>query len=439
VSPPVTAFVLGGGGHRGAYEVGMLKALARRGIEPDVIVGTSIGAINGALFASSPNADGIRALEEAWRHLEFRDLFPGRPWSRVWSAVRQRTYLHDNTHLREWLTDRVGGAAIEDLPVQFQCVSARIEDSSEHWFTSGSLVDALLASSAVPGLLPPVQVAGKHYVDGGVVNSIPLSRALEFGATRIFVLHVGHIDDELEVPTRPWDVGVVAFEIARRHRFASDLANAPDGASVHVLPTGAVAGRFNDPSKLRYGDLSAADRSIASAYGATDAYLDSIDEHERQPATVEPFVSLLTSLVGMDEKDALRLLLEIADFGWFITSEAERIQPSRIAANIPSLVLCSLELHGAQRPTDLAAMTRLTSGRMTQVVDALEGDGFVRRSPDPEDGRGRLIEITEAGSVEVASLGAALATVLRKHPDRVEALLEALGGLTPGSPPEEVA
>ena len=257
--------------------MGMLKALVAAGIEADLVVGTSIGAINGALFASSPNAEGVRMMEEAWIGLEFTDLFPGGVWGRVRSAIGQRTYVHDNEHLRSWLTARLGGSDIESLPVRFECVAACIEDSSEHWFTTGPVVDALLASSAVPGLLPPVEVGGRHYVDGGVVNSIPLSRALALGATTVFVMHVGHIDDELEVPTKPWDVGVVAFEIARRHRFTTDLANIPEGVVVHVLPTGATGGRFNDPTKLRYGDLSNAERSIDSAFGATQALLANIN------------------------------------------------------------------------------------------------------------------------------------------------------------------
>lgn len=268
-----TAFVLGGGGHRGGYEVGMLEALTHHGITPDVVLGTSIGAINGALFAGSPDAAGVGALAEAWRTLEFQDLFPGNLWDRAVAAVQQRTYLHANDHLRTWLTERVTVDRIEDLPVAFECVAARIEDSTEHWFTTGPLVDALLASSAVPGLLPPVVVDGMHHIDGGVVNSIPLSRAYELGASTIYVLHVGHIDDELEVPSKPWDVGVVAFEIARRHRFASDLANVPDGVTVHVLPTGAPTGRYNDPAKLRYGNLTDADTQMKASFAAASQYL----------------------------------------------------------------------------------------------------------------------------------------------------------------------
>ncbi len=277
MTTPNVAFVLGGGGHRGAYEVGMLKALAQSGIDPDVILGTSIGAVNGASVAVNPTIKGIRELERGWLNVGFADIFPGGLWSRARSALRQRTYLHANDEFRARLVSLLGDGGFDDLAVPFQCVAACIEDASEHWFSSGSLVDALLASSAVPGLLPPVEIGGKHYVDGGVVNSIPISRAYELGAKTIYVGHVGHVDDTLELPTAPWDVAVVAFEIARRHRFAADLASVPKGTTVHVLPTGAEKGRYNDAAKLKYAVLKDAGAQIESAHRATMAYLDQTD------------------------------------------------------------------------------------------------------------------------------------------------------------------
>ena len=90
----------------------------------------------------------------------------------------------------------------------------------------------------MPGILPPVEVGGEHYIDGGIVNSIPVDRAVQLGATRIFVMHVGRLDRPLEPPRWPWEVALVAFEIARRHRFLGDLASLPDGVEIHVLPTG---------------------------------------------------------------------------------------------------------------------------------------------------------------------------------------------------------
>ena len=98
------------------------------------------------------------------------------------------------------------------------------------------MVDAVVASAAVPGLLPPAKVGDEHYLDGGIVNSIPLGRAVQLGATRVFVLQVGRIDRPLTVPKRPWEVARVSFEIARRHRFQRELAELPDGVECHVLP-----------------------------------------------------------------------------------------------------------------------------------------------------------------------------------------------------------
>lgn len=133
----------------------------------------------------------------------------------------------------------------------------------------------------------------------------------------------------------------------------------------------------------------------------------------------------------MDDKGTLRLLLEIADFGSFLTSETEGIQPTRVAGNVPVLLLCSLELDGAQRPTDLASVTRLTTGRMTQVVDELEHDGLVRRTADPADGRAVLVEITDAGREVLMVLEATISSALRTHPARVAAFRDALSGLEP--------
>jgi NTE family protein len=252
----------------------MLQALSEAGIRPDVVLGTSIGAVNGALFAMDPTTQGAARLADTWSGLDFEQLFPGNLWDKSWAAIRQRTYLHANRHLAAWLAEQLAPVSrFEDLACAFQCVASCIEDSAETWFDSGDLIDAILASAAVPGLLPPVEIAGKHYVDGGVVNSIPISRAYEVGAREVYVLHVGHVDDDLEVPKRPWDVGMVAFEIARRHRFTSDLASIPDGVTVHVLPTGASPGRYNDPAKLKYAALDEAATQIASAYRATRAYL----------------------------------------------------------------------------------------------------------------------------------------------------------------------
>jgi NTE family protein len=270
------AFVLGGGGGPlGAHEVGMLRALVERQIVPDLVLGTSVGAINGVAFAAAPTVDGVERLARVWSDIDRGAIFDGSVLRRLTTLARTRTHLHANTSLRALLGDLLPVSRIEELALPFQCVAASIERASEHWFDEGPIVDAVVASASVPGLLPPVEIAGEHFIDGGVVNSIPVSRAIALGARRIYVLHVGRLDRPLEPPRLPWEVALVAFEIARRHRFIGELAALPDGVDVHVLPTGQRdAPRYTDRSQFRYGDMAKVGARIARAHEASARYLD---------------------------------------------------------------------------------------------------------------------------------------------------------------------
>ena len=269
-----TAFVLGGGGLLGSNEVGMLRALLEAGVSPDLVVGTSVGAINGAAVAAEPSLRAIALLTDMWQHLADSDVYSGSALRRVRHLARTRTHAHPNDALRDMLTDQFGDTRVEDLAVRFQCVAASIERAAEHWFERGPLVDAVLASSAVPGILPPVAIGGEHFLDGGLVNSIPVGRAVGLGARTIYVLQVGRIERPLVAPTRPWEVAMVAFEIARRHRFAGDMAALPDSVTVHVLPTGEVdPPRYADLSALRYRDFSRVSERIELAHEASAEYL----------------------------------------------------------------------------------------------------------------------------------------------------------------------
>jgi NTE family protein len=272
-----TAVVLGGGGVLGAVQVGMLRALLDAGVRPDLVIGTSVGAINGAVLAACPPGEVADRLEALWRSPDAAEVFAAGPVARLRELARTRTAVHSAAPLRRALVAQLGDRRIEDLPVPFQCCAARIEDAAEHWFDRGPVVDAVLASAAVPGLLPPVRIGDGHYLDGGLVHSIPLGRAVELGARRVFVLQVGRIEQALAPPRNPWEVGVVAFEIARRHRFARDLATSPDDVEVHVLPAGdGAAPRWNSREALRYRDLSAVQRRIDGAHRASTAYLEQV-------------------------------------------------------------------------------------------------------------------------------------------------------------------
>lgn len=271
-----TAFVLGGGGALGAYEVGMLRALAGAGITPDLVVGTSVGAINGASLAADPGS-AVRRMSEWWRSGVIGHVFSGSLLRRVSTLARTGTALHAHHELRRLLTNSLPVDRIEDLHVPFQCVAANVERASAHWFTHGPLVDAVLASASVPGVLPPVEIDGRHYYDGGLVHSIPVGRAVRLGATRIYVLHVGRIERPLAVPRWPWEVGLVAFEIARRHRFTEEIANLSPDVEVHVLPTGSDP--RTEPSQLRYRASRNIGDRIDRAYRASTEYLESSISH----------------------------------------------------------------------------------------------------------------------------------------------------------------
>lgn len=252
----------------------MLHALDDAGVAPDVVLGTSIGAINGAVFAAYPSGDAVARLEHIWTSEVSGAVFGASAWQRMGTIAKSWTHTHPVGPLRDLLTQEVGDVVIEELPTPFQCVAASIERASEHWFTEGPLVDALLATTAVPGLLPPAKVGGEHFLDGGLVHSIPLGRAVALGADTVYVMQVGRIERPLAPPTKPWEVAAVSFEIARRHRFTAELAAVPDHVTVHVLPTGDIEPpTYADASALKYRDTSRVSERIALAYEASVEYL----------------------------------------------------------------------------------------------------------------------------------------------------------------------
>ena len=269
-----TAFVLGGGGVLGAAEVGMLRALFEIGVKPDLVLGTSVGALNGAMVARDPTPAVIERLTDLWQDASTARAISDRPLRTVRRAVSSGTHLYSSDFMQQRLVEEFGDTTFEELPVRFQVCAASIERAAEHWFTSGSLVEAIMASAAVPGLLPPARVGDEHFLDGGIVNSIPLGRAISLGADRVFVLQVGRIDRPLKPPERPWDVARVSFEIARRHRFARELAEVPDGIEVHVLPARGTSP--SDDSLLAHRNFSKVRNRIESSYEASRDYLADI-------------------------------------------------------------------------------------------------------------------------------------------------------------------
>lgn len=266
-----TAFVLGGGGALGATQVGMVRALLDAGITPDLVVGTSIGAVNGAFVADDPTPKGAARLEELWVDVIRSGEMNESPVRQAARFARHRTHVMRRGLIPDLVAEHLGVERIEDLTVPFQCVAARIETSSSRWFTEGPVAPAVAASCAVPGLFAPVEIDGAHYYDGGLVHSIPVGRAIALGASEIHVLQVGRVEHPLSAPTNPMDVGVVAFEIARRHRFVEEIADVPEGIELHVLPSG--SDRVPTSAILGQSGKGKMLERMGRAFDATSAYL----------------------------------------------------------------------------------------------------------------------------------------------------------------------
>ena len=188
VLPRPIGFVLGGGGSLGAVQVGMLQALAELPIHPDIVVGTSVGSLNGAVVALDPKGAANR-LSHAWARITRKQVFPGGLLSQVRTLERSRTHLFPNTGLASLIADFVGATAqFDDLNLAFAVVTTDVATASPYVVRAGPLLPTLLASAAIPGIFPWVDHDGRRLCDGGVVANVPLRQALALGARSLVVL-----------------------------------------------------------------------------------------------------------------------------------------------------------------------------------------------------------------------------------------------------------
>ena len=230
-----TAFVLSGGGNRGVAQVGMLRALLERGIVPDVIIGTSVGALNGAVIAHNPTVEAIDHLEAVWLNLDREQVFPGTVVSRMWNILRRDDHLVASTGLAELIAAASPAETFADLKIPLRVVTADLETGEECVLVRGPLAPSLLASSALPGIFPPVDLHRRTLVDGGVVNLVPISHALAGPINRVYVLDISDpISDRLI--RSPLDVAMRAFAISRDQRFDLERQWVPAEVDLIVLP-----------------------------------------------------------------------------------------------------------------------------------------------------------------------------------------------------------
>jgi NTE family protein len=262
---PRTAFVLSGGGNQGVSQVGMLRALFERGIVPDVVIGTSAGALNGAGICYAPNLTGVAQLAAVWEQLRSDQIFPGGKIHRAWNVVRRGTHLFGSEGLEAVIQHSTPARSFADLEIPLRVIATDLDTGEEVVLVRGPLKPALLASTALPGVFPIVHHDGRRLVDGGVVDNVPLSHALAGPIDRVFVLNVSSAMSE-RLERSPLDVVMTSFTHARSQRFELELRHVPPEIEVVVLP------RPPDPRDLF--DFSGARELIDASYELANESLD---------------------------------------------------------------------------------------------------------------------------------------------------------------------
>ena len=231
-----TAFVLSGGGNLGAVQVGMVQALYERGVFPDLIVGSSVGAINAAWLAGhGPGAD-IGELDRTWRRLRRNDVFPVSMFDGVRGAVGRRSHLIPDSGLRRLVARTVPIRRIEEALIALHVVASDIRSGHDVLLSSGDVIDAVCASAAIPGVFPAVEIGGRALVDGGVVNNCPISHAVALGAQRIFVLPCGYACSLERAPQGALAVALQAITLLVQQRLRVDVERYRDVVDLHVVP-----------------------------------------------------------------------------------------------------------------------------------------------------------------------------------------------------------
>jgi NTE family protein len=230
-----TALVLAGGGSFGAVQAGMLRALVAHGIVPDLVVGSSVGAINGAYFAGAPDAQGVAKLESIWRSLRRREVFPF-TWRSLLGLLAHRNFVVDPCGLRGVIEQHLPYLDLESAAIPVHVVATDLIAGGSVRLSSGPALEAVLASCAIPAAFPPVRIGERFLIDGAVASDTPISVAAELGAKRVLVLPTGFAC-ALEAPPRD-AIGCAlhAITLLIAHQLMTEIARCREQVEIITVP-----------------------------------------------------------------------------------------------------------------------------------------------------------------------------------------------------------
>lgn len=283
-------FVLSGGANLGSVHVGMLQALLEAGIKPDVIVGTSIGSVNAAGLAGDPSLEFVDRMREQWCTAKAREIFPLNPLANC-RALFKEGALFSSHCWREFLEKRATYENIEDAVVPLRITATDYEEGRSVVFDSGSVVDAVMASTALPGVFPPYRLGARWYLDGAISDQLPLKVALDAGARTIYVMAVS-------VPSPPPDrrspLAVLrhAVTILLFPRIRLDALDLPgEHPSLRIVQVPSVR------TQVSLWDMSRHDDLITTAYECTKEFLEAEhDQDERIDVATVPEMEVETQV-----------------------------------------------------------------------------------------------------------------------------------------------
>lgn len=272
-----TAFVLSGGASLGAIQVGMLRALFERGITPDLIVGTSIGAVNGAYIASRPpTPDTADALAEVWERLHRFQVFPPAPVHGLLGLLGWSDHVVSDIGMRRLLRRHVNLRRLEDAAIPLHVIATDAGSGMERRLSRGCARSAVRASAAMPGVFPSVKFDGYRLVDGGVASNTPTSDAIELGAETVYVLPTGHACGLRRPPRGALGMAIHANALLLSRRALIEVRRLAGRARLVVLPPPC-------PQPVQPADFRHARTLINGGYSEASAALDAPDSDCSRP------------------------------------------------------------------------------------------------------------------------------------------------------------
>jgi NTE family protein len=260
-----TAFVFAGGGSYGAIQVGMLHSLAARGISADMVVGSSVGALNGAYYAGDPTLKGVLQLETIWRGLTRHDVFPV-TWRTLLGFLRRRDFLIPHDGIQKLIDDHLPYRNLQEAELPVHIVATDIVTGDSVVLSEGSAAQAIIASTAIPGAFAPVPYKNFYLADGAISSNTPIRIAIAKGATRLIILPTGYACSTGTPPTGAVANALHALTLLIARQLVSELEDIGPEIEYYVVPP--LCPLVGSPY-----DFTRTSDHIERAIASTDAWL----------------------------------------------------------------------------------------------------------------------------------------------------------------------